>query len=193
MAASSTAAKSKSSKLSRVQHQAMRMMTGAMQSISISAMEIATGLQPMEDRQEIKILTQAAKLKRLQDHPMHERINQPTRGRLKRSNFLQHSRIPERRNPSYWTMCPNPVHQPRPSPLGNEDNSQECALKCQGLQTEAANLSQRGSHWRWSMSSSSTQKTSGPTPTQMVLQQKPPEMGEVACTSGTMMELHTSP
>ena len=39
----------------------------------------------------------------------------------------------------------------------------------------------------------STQKTSGPMPTQMVLQQKPPEMGEVACTSGTMMEKNTLP
>ena len=98
MAASSTAAKSNSSKLSRVQHQAMRMITGAMRSTPISAMETVTGLQPLEDRQEIKILTQAAKFKRLQDHPMHERMNQPTRGRLKRSNFLQHSRILERRN-----------------------------------------------------------------------------------------------
>ena len=92
MAASSTAAQSNSSKLSRVQHQAMRMMTGAIRSTPIYAMETVTGLQPLEDRQEIKILTQAAKFKRLQDHPMHERMNQPARGRLKRSNFLQHSR-----------------------------------------------------------------------------------------------------
>ena len=73
-------------------------MTGAMQSTPISAMEKVTGLQPLEDRQEIKVLTQAAKFKRLQDHPMRERMNQPTRGRLKRSNFLQHSRILERKN-----------------------------------------------------------------------------------------------
>ena len=83
---------------------------------------------------------------------------------------------------NYWTICPNPFQQSRPSPVGNEDRSQECALKCQGLQTEAANLHWRGSHWRCNMSTSSTQKTSGPTPTQMALQQKPPEMGEVACT-----------
>ena len=74
MAASSTAAKSNSSKLSRVQQQAIRMMTGAMRSTPISAMETVTDLQPLEDRQEIKILTQAAKFKRLQDHPMHERM-----------------------------------------------------------------------------------------------------------------------
>ena len=97
MAASSTAAKSNTCKLSRVQHQAMRKMTGAMRSTPISAMETVTGLQPLEDRQKIKVLTQAAKFKRLQDHPMHERMNQPMRGRLKRSNFLQHSRILERK------------------------------------------------------------------------------------------------
>ena len=73
MAASSTAAKSNSSMLSREQHPAMKMMTGVMQSTPIFAMEMVTGLQPIEDRQEIKLLTQAAKFKRLQDHPIHER------------------------------------------------------------------------------------------------------------------------
>ena len=109
MAASSTAAKSNSSKLSRVQHQAMRMMTGAMRSTPISAVETVTGLQPLEDRQEIKVLTRAAKFKRLQDHPMHQRMNQPTRGRLKSSNFLQHSRILERRNSELLDHVPTPI------------------------------------------------------------------------------------
>ena len=147
MAASSTAVKSNSSKLSREQHKAMRMMTGAMRSSPISAMETVTGLQPLEDRQEIKILTQAAKFKRLQDHPMHERMNQPTRGRLQRSSFLKHSRILERRNPELLDHMPKPIPAVKtiPSPLGNENNSQECALKCQRLQTEASNLNQRRS------------------------------------------------
>ena len=73
MAASSTA--TKSSKLSRVQHQVMRMMTDAMRSTPIFPMETVTGLQPIEDRQEVKVLTQAAKFKRLHDHPMHGRMN----------------------------------------------------------------------------------------------------------------------
>ena len=146
MAASYTAAKSNSSKLSRVQHQAMRMMTGAMRSTPISAMATVTGLQSLEDRQEMKVLTQAVKFKRLQDHPMHERMNQPTRGRLKRSNFLQHSRILERRNSELLDYMSKPIPAVKTVPFGNEYNSQECALKCQGLQTEAANLSQGGNH-----------------------------------------------
>ena len=62
-------------------------------------METVTGLQLIEDRHEIKVLTQAAKFKRLRDHLVHEHIHQPTRGRLTRSNFLPHSWIIERRNP----------------------------------------------------------------------------------------------
>ena len=111
MAAISTAAKSNSNKLSRVQHQAMRMMAAIIRSTPIYAMETVTGLQPIEDRQEIKLLTQTAKFKRTQDHPMHERINQPTRWRLTRSNFLRYSRILERRNPERLD------HMPKPMPL----------------------------------------------------------------------------
>ena len=40
---------------------------------------------------------------------MHERMNQPTRGRLKRSNFLQHSGILERRNPELLDHVPKPI------------------------------------------------------------------------------------
>ena len=146
MAAKSTAAKSNSSKLSRMQRQAIRMMIDTMRSTPIFAMEMVTGLQTLEDRQEIEVLTQAAKFKRLQDHPMHERMNQPTRGRLKRSNFLQHSRILETRNPELLDHMPKSIPSVKTIPSWKQDNSQECALKCQGLQTEAASLSQRGSH-----------------------------------------------
>ena len=75
-----------------------------MLSTSISAMETVTGLQSIDDRHEIKVLTQTAKFKRLQDHPMHERMNQPTR-RLQISNFIQHSRILEMRNPKLVYVC----------------------------------------------------------------------------------------
>ena len=40
---------------------------------------------------------------------MHERMNQPTRGRLKRSNFLQHSRILERKNSELLNHVPKPI------------------------------------------------------------------------------------
>ena len=103
MAASSTVAKSVSSKLFRMQHQAMRMMT------PISAVETVIGLQLLEDRQKIKVLTQAAMFKRPQDRPMHKRMNQPTRERLKRSSVLQHSRILERRNAELLNDMPKAI------------------------------------------------------------------------------------
>ena len=54
-------------------------------------------------------------------------MNQPTRGRLKRSF---HTSGPLKGETlSYWTIYPNPSHQSRPSPLGN-DNSRECARVC---------------------------------------------------------------
>ena len=109
MAASSTAAKTNMEKLSRVQNQAMRMMTGAMRTTPISAMETVIGLQSLEDRRDIKVLTQAAKYKRLQEHPMCQRMNQPTKGRLKRSSFIHHSRMLERENPELLHHMPKAI------------------------------------------------------------------------------------
>ena len=50
IAASPNAAKPNSNKLSRVQHRAMRMMTGAKRSTPVSAMETVKGPWPIEDR-----------------------------------------------------------------------------------------------------------------------------------------------
>ena len=50
------------------------MMTGAMKSTPIHAMETITGLQSLDDRCDAKVLTQAAKFKQRQDQPMHERM-----------------------------------------------------------------------------------------------------------------------
>ena len=109
IAATATAAKSNSDRLARLQNQAMRMMTGAMRSTPITALETATGLQPLDDRKNIKVLTQAAKFKRLQNHPMHERMNMPTKGRLKRSSFINQSRILEKIDPEILNHIPTPI------------------------------------------------------------------------------------
>ena len=82
------------------------------------------------------------------DRPPYQHIKQPTRGRLKIS-LPSAQQDPWKDKLNYRTICPNPFYQSRPSPLANEDKSQECASKCQGLQTEAAALSHRGSHWCW--------------------------------------------
>ncbi|XP_070209766.1 uncharacterized protein [Littorina saxatilis] len=68
-----TAAKSNFDRVSKVQNQAARIITGAMRSTPIQELENIMGLEPMEDRRDTKLLTQAAKFKRLPTHPMKDR------------------------------------------------------------------------------------------------------------------------
>ena len=57
-------------------------------STPIQAMDTLTGLQTLQSRWDSKILTQSAKFKRLKDHPMHSRMSEPTKCRMKLSSFL---------------------------------------------------------------------------------------------------------
>ena len=124
MTSTCTAAKSKTEKTYRIQKQAMRMMTGAMRSTPISALETATGLQSLEDRSSVKLLTQAEKFKRLTDHPMHSRTSKPTKGRLKRSNFIHHSRSLRENSLNCWVTCQNPSRPMQLSPAEKHRSSQ---------------------------------------------------------------------
>ena len=77
MAASCTSADSHFDRLNRVQNQATRLITGGMKSTPIQALEEATGIQPLADRRDIKVLTQSAKFKRMPDHPMKADLPTP--------------------------------------------------------------------------------------------------------------------
>ena len=89
MASWTTAATSNFDKINRVQNQAARIITGGIKSTPIKEMETILQLPPMDDRRNIKTLTQVEKFKRLEDHPMHRRVNQLSRGRLKRSSLVK--------------------------------------------------------------------------------------------------------
>ena len=80
-------AKTHFEKVSRVQNQAARIITGAMKSTPIEKLEGCTGLQSLKDRRDTKILVQAAKFQRLPRHPMNARMKQGTTNRLKRNSF----------------------------------------------------------------------------------------------------------
>ena len=97
MTAWGTTAKSNFDRVSKVQNQATRIITGAMKSTLTMELETITGLQSLDDRRDLKLLSQATKFKRLQDHPMRQRLSQPTKGRLKRESFVHQSRMLERR------------------------------------------------------------------------------------------------
>ena len=88
MTAWGTAAKFNFDRVSKVQNQATRIITVAMKSTPIMDLEAITGLQSLDDLRDLELLSQAAKFKRLQDHPMRQRLSQPTKGRRKRESFI---------------------------------------------------------------------------------------------------------
>ena len=89
--------KSSFDRVSKVQNKAARIITEAIKSTPIVELETITGLQSPDDCRDYKLLNQATKFKRLQDHAMRQRLFQPTQGRLKRGSFIHQSRILERR------------------------------------------------------------------------------------------------
>ena len=86
-AAWSTAAKSNTSKLTKVQNTGMRIITGALKTTPILAMETTSRLAPLQQRREEKVLIQSEKLHRLTSHPVHKQLQEFTKNRLKRQSF----------------------------------------------------------------------------------------------------------
>ena len=70
MATWGNAAKSNLDRLTKVQNQATRIMTGARKSTPVKDLESITGIQPLCDRTDMKMLVENAKFKRLTDHSM---------------------------------------------------------------------------------------------------------------------------
>ena len=116
MAATSTASKTNKEKMNKIQNQAMRMMTGAMKSTPIQALETATGLPTLEDRRDTAVLIQAEKYKRMKEHPMHKRMAEPTKGRLKRTSFIHKSRELENQVPEMLNHTPVQISQATAKP-----------------------------------------------------------------------------
>ena len=83
MAPWSTTSDSNFNKICRVQHQNIRIMTGALKSTHINDMETISGLESMGDRREVKQVIQLETMKMLQHHPMRERLTTGTKSRLK--------------------------------------------------------------------------------------------------------------
>ena len=112
-----TLAKTNFDRVNKVQNQATRIITGAMKSTPIQELETITGLQPLWDRRDTKLLTQAAKFKRLQDHPMKDRLSQPTKGRLKsRGSFVHLSRTLEKQHLDILNQDPKEIPRCRAVP-----------------------------------------------------------------------------
>ena len=87
MASWGTAAKTNFQKIERMQNQSLRILTGGMKSTPINCMEAVAGLEPLEDKEMRKTLTQYTKFQHLTSHPMHKLIASKPKKRLKRTNF----------------------------------------------------------------------------------------------------------
>ena len=112
----STSAKTNQQALDRVQNQALRLITGAMKTTPIQAMEKVTGIQPLQERRDTKILLQAEKFRCQNKHPMNQKVEGLTKNRLKRSSFVHDSKRLRRAHISHLPAktLPPTLHQSRP-------------------------------------------------------------------------------
>ena len=109
MATWGNAAKSNLDRLTKVQNQATRIMTGAIKSTPIKDLESITGIQPLCDRRDMKMLVRDAKFKRLTDHPMNQRMGQPVCRRLKRNSFLHQTKELIKQNTDLHNHTPKEI------------------------------------------------------------------------------------
>ena len=144
-----TAAKTNTKRLSKVQNAGMRLITGGMRTTPIAAMEKATGLQPLEERREEKVLRQGEKMKRIPAHPLNRRLQELTKNRLKRKsiNHISKSlrnRFPEVLPPNQpfeelkdyeeWETCEHNIRLEIHG-LGSKEEHTKDALKALTLET----------------------------------------------------------
>ena len=109
MATWGNAGKSNLDRLTKVQNQATRIMTGAIKSTPVKDLESITGIQPLCDRRDMKMLVQDAKFKRLTDHPMNQRMGQPICRRLKRNSFLHQAKELIKQNTDLHNHTPKEI------------------------------------------------------------------------------------
>ena len=111
------AAKTHTNKLDQVQNIGLRTILGDMKSTPIAMMEKTAGVEPLESKRQAKLLTHAEKMKRLTDHPLHNRLQDLTKNRLKQKSLnhlvkqhqnrqtdilIDNPELCEKLNPSTW-------------------------------------------------------------------------------------------
>ena len=81
-----TAAKTNKAKLDKIQNAGLRTILGAIKTTPIPEMEKTANVQPLENRRLEKLLIQGEKTKRLQCHPLHDKLKASTENRLNRQS-----------------------------------------------------------------------------------------------------------
>ncbi|RUS84323.1 hypothetical protein EGW08_007917 [Elysia chlorotica] len=86
-------------------------------------LETITGLAPIVQRKDSKLLIQAAKFRRLPEHPMKDRMSQPVKRRLKRESFLHQVRSLEKKNQDMQGQNPKELPRCAKHPAWEEETS----------------------------------------------------------------------
>ena len=102
-----TAAKTHKGKLDKVQNLGLRNILGATKSTPIAEMEKTASLQPLETRRQEKVLIQGEKMKRLQSHPLHCKLQALTKNRLKRKSLNHQVKELQRQNADILQHSPD--------------------------------------------------------------------------------------
>ena len=76
-----TAVKTHTNKLDNVQNIGLKTILGAMKTTPITVMENTAGVEPLESRRQAKLLIHAEKMKRMPDHPLHQKLKDPTKNK----------------------------------------------------------------------------------------------------------------
>ena len=85
---SSSASKTSNYTLDKVQHQALRLITGSMRSTPIKIMEETTAIPPLSKIRDMRIMIQAKRYKCSPCHPNEDQIHGMTKNRIKREKLL---------------------------------------------------------------------------------------------------------
>jgi len=104
-----TTAKTNQPTLDKVQNQALCIITGATKSTPIAFMEKITGIQPLQEKRQVKILLQAEKFKCIPDIPWKNRLAGYTINRLKRSSFVHEAKKLDRKVAPELTIPTSPM------------------------------------------------------------------------------------
>ena len=130
-------------------------------------LETITGLQSLDDRRDLKLLSQAAKFKRLQDHPMRQRLSQPTKGRLKRESSF--TRAEYLNNDRRTSLIMTPKRSPHVLPFlpGVSELLPSFGVPSQVLVRKTPKAALRESHSLRNTLKLTTQKSPGPMGTLM--------------------------
>ena len=185
-AAWATAAKSNTSRLTKIQNAGMRLITGGMKSTPIDALEATTKLQSLDQRREEKVLTQHEKIQRLPQHPVHNIIQEHCKSRLKRQSFIRLSKQISRSHSDILPSVPEEREMLQDTEVLNLQQT-EPTYK---IDVPGVTSKDQPDHQLKSLTLEMLQnnKKNGQESTQMVLQKVQPKMAATESSSTTQTE-----